>query len=53
MDNEGKWLAFSEDGKTVVAEDTSPDKVYEEAKDRGVDRPVLAYRPPGDCVAFY
>lgn len=53
MNCEPKWIAYAEDGETLVAENRSAEKALEEAREKGVKDPVLAFCPPEGCASFY
>jgi len=50
----GKYVATrSFEDRTVISSGEDPIKVYNEAKERGADDPVIVYIPEKDMVQIY
>lgn len=45
QEHRGKWVALAQDEETVVAVGDSAKAVWDEARSKGYDKPILAYRP--------
>ena len=46
----GKWIAWNEDGQTIVASCETYDETREASQSKGIPQPILEFVPPSDAA---
>jgi len=46
----GKWIAWNEDGLTIVASGETYDEAREASRAQGIPQPFLEFVPPSDAA---